>query len=88
MNNLERLIKTCVELGSAQTLETLGLSSGEISYSKAKAVYGKWFVDAYHNGRICPCRVEDGRAGTKWFRVVDILQVKAYDSASAELIIN
>ena len=39
-NNLEILIQTCVELGSAKTLETLGLSSGEISQRKARDVYG------------------------------------------------
>lgn len=87
MNNLERLIETCVELGSAKTLETLGLTSGEISFSKAKKIYGKWFTDAYASQRIFPCRVENGRAGTIWFRVVDILKLKAYDSARAELII-
>lgn len=88
MDNLERLIRTCVELGSAQTMELLGVTSGEISYSKARATYGKWFVDAARDERIFPCRVEDGRAGTKWFRVVDILSLKAKDSARAELIIN
>ena len=44
--NLEILIQTCVELGSAKTLETLGLSSGEISQRKARDVYGKYFMDA------------------------------------------
>lgn len=86
MDNLERLIQTCVELGSARTLETLGISAGELSLTKAKATYGKWFVDAVRNERIFPCRVEEGRAGTKFYRVVDILTLKARDTAKAELI--
>ena len=53
---------------------------------KARDVYGKWFVDAVNNGRIFPCRVEDGRTGTKWFKVSEILALKADDIARAELI--
>ena len=84
-SNLEILIQTCVELGSAKTLETLGISAGEISQRKARDTYGKYFMDAYRDGRIRPCRVEDGKCGTQWFRVVDILSLKAQDAARAEL---
>lgn len=84
-NNLEILIKTCISLGTAQTLETLGISSGEISQRKARDTYHKWFVDADREGRIRPCRVEDGKSGTRWYRVVDILALKAQDAARAEL---
>lgn len=86
MSNLETLIQTCIELGSARTMETLGISSGEISQRRARNVYGKYFMDAEKAGRIRPCRVEDGRTGTKWYRVVDILSLKARDAARAELI--
>lgn len=85
MSNLEILIQTCVELGSARTMETLGITSGEISQRKARDVYGKYFMDADKAGRIRPCRVEDGRAGTRWYRVTDILALKAADAAKAEL---
>lgn len=83
--NLEILIQTCVELGSAKTLETLGLSSGEISQRKARDIYGKYFTDADREGRIRPCRVENGKCGTRWYRVVDILSLKAQDAVRAEL---
>ena len=46
MGNIERLIETCIELGYAKTLETLGISSGEISQRRATDVYGKYFMDA------------------------------------------
>ena len=85
MSNLETLIQTCIEIGSAKTLETLGVSSGEISQRRARDVYGKYFMDADRTGRIRPCRVEDGRAGTRCYRVVDILALKAADAARAEL---
>jgi hypothetical protein len=85
MSNLETLMTTCVELGSARTMELLGVSSGEVSKRKARDIYGKWFSDAVFAGRLRPCRVEDGRAGTQWYRVVDILALKAQDCARAEL---
>ena len=85
MSNLETLIKTCVSLGAAETLVTLGISSGEISQRKARDIYGRYFTEAAKAGRIRPCRVEDGRAGTKWYRVTDILELKARDAARAEL---
>lgn len=85
MSNLEILITTCIELGSARTMETLGVSSGEISQRKARNVYGKYFTDADREGRIRPCRIEEGRAGTRWYRVVDILALKAADAAKAQL---
>ena len=84
-DNLQILIQTCIELGSAKTLETLGISSGEISQRKARDTYHKWFVDADRAGRIRPCRIEDGKSGTRWYRVVDILALKAQDAARAEL---
>ena len=84
-NNLEILITTCVELGTAKTLETLGISSGEISQRKARDTYHKWFMDADKAGRIRPCRIEEGKAGTRWYRVVDILALKAQEAARAEL---
>lgn len=83
--NLQSLIQDCISLGTASTLEQMGLHSGEISMRQAKKVYGKWFMDAIMRDRIFPCRVEDGRAGTRWYRVVDILALKVEDGARAEL---
>lgn len=83
--DLQRLITTCCALGSAQTMEALGVTSGEISQRKARDTYGKWFVDADRAGRIRPVRVENGPHGTRKYRVVDILALKAQDSIPAEL---
>ena len=75
MSNLETLIETC----------SFSPISGEISQRRARDVYGKYFMDADRAGRIRPCRIEEGRAGTRWYRVVDILKLKAADAARAEL---
>ena len=85
--NLQSLIQNCISLGTASTLEQLGLHSGEISMRQAKKIYGKWFMDAVMYDKIHPCRVEDGHAGTRWYRVVDILALKVEEGAKAELTI-
>jgi hypothetical protein len=83
--NIDVLIKTCVELGSAKTLEALGISSDEISRNKAISVYGRYFVTAEKQGRINPVRIGKGRNGRKYYRVEDILSLKAHDALRAEL---
>lgn len=85
MQNLNTIISTSIELGTARTLEVLGVSSGEISQRKALKVYGKWFAEALATHKIQPCRVEEGRTGTRWFRVVDILAAKVRDAARYEI---
>lgn len=85
MDNLDTLIRSACELGSARTIEALGLSAGEISQRKARDVYHKWFTDADKAGRIRPCRIENGGRGTRYYRVVDILALKVKDAARAEL---
>lgn len=85
MNRLESLITSCVAIGTARTLETLGITSGEISANKAKATYGKYFTEVAGNGRLQPSRVGGGKHITKWYRVADILALKAADAARAEL---
>lgn len=84
MTNLNTIIASSVELGAARTLEVLGVSSGEISQRKAVKVYGKWFTDAVAAHRIHPARIEEGKAGTRWFRVVDILSEKVAEAARYE----
>jgi hypothetical protein len=66
-------------------MEQMGIHSGEISMRQAKKTYGKWFLDAISRDRLHPCRVESGRAGTRWYRVVDILALKVEEGAKAEL---
>lgn len=83
--NLNALIQTAVELGTARTLELLGVTAGKVSQRRARDTYGKWFLDADRAGRIHPCRVDDGRNGTRHYRVVDILALKVEDHARAEL---
>lgn len=88
MNTLEELVKTAAAMGAAQVLETLGLTAGEISQRKARDIYGKWFADAEKAGRIRPARIDNGRNGTRHYRVVAIQELRAADLIRAELQLN
>ena len=83
----KEIITTIAEEAVVRALTTLGISSGEISQRKARDLYGKWFMDAVNSGKIRPCRVDNGHAGTKHFRIADILTLKANDLAQAEIIL-
>lgn len=88
MNYLEEMVKSAAKMGAAEVLETLGLSAGEISQRKARDTYGKWFTDAERAGRIRPARVDNGRNGTRHYRVVDIQELRTADLMRAHLQLN
>lgn len=88
MENLERIVESAAALGAAHLAETLGLTAGEISQRQARKRYGKWFTDAERAGRITPCRVDNGRNGTRHYRVVSIQELKTADLVRAELQLN
>ena len=47
--------------------------------------YGKWFIDAERSGRIRPVRIDEGKNGTRHYRVVEIQELKTADLVRAEL---
>ena len=86
MNTIARLVESATALGAASVLETLGLTAGEISQRQALKTYGIWLKAAIDGHRIRPARVENGHAGTRWYRVTDILALKTQDAARAEIL--
>ena len=85
---MQTLIQDAVELGATIALERLGLTSGEMSQRQARMVYGSYFDLLCKQGRIAPSHTEPGRAGTKFYRIADILECKLEDRTPAQLIIN
>ena len=83
---MKQLIQDAVELGATLALERLGLTSGEVSQRQARKVYGSYFDLLLEQRRIAPSHIEPGHAGTKFYRVADILQCKVEDRTPAELI--
>ena len=86
-SDLSRLIAAAAQQGAAEALHALGLTAGELSQRQAVKVYGKWLADAIRAGKIRPVRIEDGHAGTRWFKVADILALQT-EYATQAFIIN
>lgn len=85
MVNLERVIATAAELGAVKAMMALGVTSGEVSSRQAEQTYGKWFKGAVAAKRLRPVRIGEGRTGTRWYSVTDILALRASDEARAEI---
>lgn len=86
MESLTDLMTTCVELGATRAMMNLGITAGEITQRKAAKVYGAFFKWAVGCGKLTPCRVGNGASGTRWYKVTDILSLKAESEAKAYLI--
>lgn len=86
MDYLDRIVESAAAMGAAHVLEALGITAGEISQRQALKTYGSWLKAAIDGHRIHPARVEDGHAGTRWYRVTDILALKTQDAARAEIL--
>ena len=83
--------KSILEIASLaviNALETLGLSSGEISQSRAREIYGQDFLLLVRAGKIKPCRCGDGKTGTKWYRVADILAARESERQKSSIQLN
>lgn len=86
--DLQRIIASAAQQGAAAALAALGLTSGEVSQRQAVKTYGKWLSDAIREGRIHPARIEDGHAGTRWYKVADILALQTAYSVNAYILNN
>lgn len=69
---------------AVEVLRALGVSSGELNYTQAAEVYGKWFEDAVKAGRLKESHRGEGKTGRRWFSVADILVLKADETMRAE----
>lgn len=78
-------IRNGIELGCAQTMRDLGVTSGEMSERQAFKTYGNWFKEAVQRREITPCRVGNGRTGTRWYNVTDILSYKTRKEIQAAM---
>lgn len=85
-NDLQRLIASAAQQGAAEALAALGLTSGELSQRQAVKTYGKWLADAMKDGTIRPSRIEAGHAGTRWYKVADILALQTAYATQAYIL--
>ena len=86
--DLQRIVASAAQQGAAAALAALGLTSGEVSQRQAVKTYGKWLSEAIREGRIHPARIEDGHAGTRWYKVADLLALQTAYSVNAYILNN
>jgi len=82
--NMKQL-QTFGRLIATQTCELFGVNT-ELSYSRASAEFGQFFRDMVRSGRLKPIRTGNGKNGTNWYSVSDILALRAEEEAKAKLI--
>lgn len=85
MNSKE--IARVVEQAVVSTAAMLGIGETEMSYTRASQKYGQFFRDMVRSRRLRPCRVGNGKNGTHWFAVKDILALKNEEEDKASLIL-
>lgn len=87
MDHIEQIVASASRLGAVRALETLGLTAGEITLTKARSTYGKWFDEARKAGRIRPVRKDESSRGNgrEHYRVVDIQEAYTAELIRAEL---
>lgn len=83
MDLTKGIIQDIATCAVAQCLESLGISSGHISQTRAEEVYGKWFKEAVRRRRLHPVIVGEGKNGKKLYSVSDIVALRAEDKANA-----
>ena len=83
---LKTLIADTAQAGAIEALRLAGVTSGEISFSKAKKTYGVWFMKATADGRLNPCRKGVGKSGTKWYSLTEILALKNEENLKAVIL--
>lgn len=80
INEIERRAKECeIQLAVVCAMESIGLSSGEITYNRGCQTYGAWFKDAVNKGKITPCRRGLSSGRTRYYSVREILSLKALE---------
>jgi hypothetical protein len=78
-----RTVRHIVELTMIQMADMLGVGKTEMSYSKASATFGKFFRDMVKSGKLKPCRYGEGRNGTHWYSLRDILSLRYEEEMKA-----
>lgn len=81
-----REIRNLVRQTVVEMAIMLGIGDTEVSYTQGSARFGSFFRDMVHRGKLKPCRVGQGRNGTHWYSVRDIVNLKAEEESKAKLL--
>ena len=80
-----RQIQAISQLGALTACDLFGVNT-EMSYSRASGEFGQFFRDMVRCGKLKPSRVGNGKNGTRWFSVRDIIALRAEEESKATLL--
>lgn len=84
--DIQRTISAAMEAGATAALIKAGLLNPLISHRQAEKVYGTTFTQAVKFGRLRPCKIGEGKSGTRWYSVNEINALIVADTAQAEIV--
>lgn len=75
-----------IKITALETAKYFGAGTLELSYTKACTRYGTIFKELAKRGKITPRRVGNGKNGTHYYAISDIISAIAAERATAKLI--
>lgn len=87
MQNFQDILRDAAQMGAVKALESVGLTTGEISQRQAYETYGRKFIcEMVETGRLQPSHIGTGRTGTIRYSIADILACRAADKIQAAIL--
>ena len=83
---IDRETQHLITLTALETAKYFGAGTLELSYTKACARYGTIFKHLVRHRKVTPCRVGNGKNGTHYYAISDIISAIAVEQAAAKLI--
>ena len=87
MHNIQDILRDAAQMGAVKALESVGLTTGEISQRQAYETYGrKYICEMVESGRLRPSHIGNGKTGTIRYAISDILACRTADKIQASIL--
>ena len=80
------IISASMQAGAETAMIRAGLRNPLVSQRNAEKTYGVIFAELLKAGKIHPVKVGEGRKGTRWYSVEEILALIVAETAKADII--
>ena len=80
------IIAASMEAGAETAMIRAGLRNPLVSQRNAEKTYGVIFAELQKAGKIHPVKVGEGRRGTRWYSVEEILAQIVAETAKADIV--
>ena len=80
------IIAASMEAGAETAMIRAGLRNPLVSQRNAEKTYGVIFCELQKAGKIHPVKIGEGRKGTRWYSVEEILAQIVAETAKADIV--